>query len=286
MAFVPDFEQDVFISYSQVDNEDVRYGGEKIAWVRNLKEGLETRVRQRGVGRDLRVWLDTKDLSGNEALSPTLFEAVQRAAVLVIIFSENYLQSEWCQKERETFLEAATKDPRFSGRVFIIHYQDVPLEERPEAIRDFIGFPFYDRETNAELDPRSDSYMRELLNLRERVASKLKEMRKAIELGGSMAPAPDESPSVFLAEGTPDLYAARSQLQTFIEKLGYRVVPENLYERSASEFHAAAERDMARNCKLFVQWLGPFASFRTDDLGLELCAVAFSCRLLHCGLFP
>jgi len=296
MAFVPEFEHDVFISYSQVDNEEVRYGAETAAWVRNLKDRLETRVRQRGIGRDLHVWMDTKDLSGNSALSSTLFEAVRRTAVLVIIFSENYLQSEWCKKERETFLEAAANDPRFDGRLFIVHYQEVPLDARPEALRDFIGFPFYDRANQSELDPRSDDFTRELLNLREKVASKLKEMRQSIEAGAATAnasatatasstasPAADDRPAVFLAEGTPDLYAARSQLQTFIDKLGYRVVPEKLYDRSAGEFRSAAAADMAQNCKLFVQWLGPFATFRTGDLpegyeGLQL-AVANDAQL-------
>ena len=264
MAFVPEFEHDVFISYSQVDDEDVLYGGEKVAWVKSLKERLETRVRQRGIGRDLRVWLDTKNLSGNEALSSTLFETVKRSAVLVIIFSENYLQSEWCRKEREIFLEAAANDPRFEGRVFVVHYQDVPLNDRPEGIRDFIGFQFYDKDSSAELDPRGDGYTRALLNLREKIAAKLKEMRKSIE-GGAMISS-DNRPAVFLAESTPDLHAARTEVQTFIDKLGFRVLPEKLYNRSAGEFRSAAEEDMKKNCKLFVQWLGPFASFRTDDL--------------------
>ena len=95
------------------------------------------------------------------------------------------------------------------------------------------------------------------------------------EIEATTTTADENLPSVFLAEATPDLSAATSQLKTFIEKLGYRVVPESIYSRSACEFVAAAESDLKEGCKLFVQWLGPFASYRTTDLpngyeGLQL----------------
>ena len=52
MAYVPDYDHDVFVSYAHLDDQ-----GES-AWVTNLVRHLDTEVRQRLGTKDLRIWID------------------------------------------------------------------------------------------------------------------------------------------------------------------------------------------------------------------------------------
>ena len=141
MAYVPGFEQDIFISYAQVDNEPLDFAGREVRWVNHLKEQLQRRVDQK-LGRkgSTRIWMDLNDLAGNEAVTPTIDRAINKTAALVIVLSDGYLASMWCQKEVQQFAAAA----HASGRLFVVHLADIPHDQRPEGIQDLIGFDFYD----------------------------------------------------------------------------------------------------------------------------------------------
>ncbi|WP_114324840.1 toll/interleukin-1 receptor domain-containing protein [Candidatus Colwellia aromaticivorans] len=271
MAYVSGFDQDIFISYAQVDNEPLDYCGREVRWVNYLKKQLQKRVDQK-LGRisDCKIWMDLDDLAGNDAVTPTIKTAIDNTAALVIVLSDGYLKSEWCRKEIRGFVEAASAD----GRLFVIHLAEIPIENRPEDIRDLIGYSFYDRELKAELDPSSSEYSKELLKLRDKLAGKLAEMQNIRESGEDAESEDMISPAVFLAETTPDMEDSRSTLAMFIEKLGYRVLPSKLYLRGAQEFEQMLDHDLAHS-KLFVQLLGAYGTPRTDEFpegyeGLQL----------------
>jgi len=264
MAFVTGYEQDIFISYAQVDNTLENRNGKEIRWVSHLKEQLQKRVDQM-LGRigDTRIWMDLADLAGNESVTPAIDAAIRETATLVIVLSAGYLKSTWCQKEIQSFAKSA----RAADRLFVVHLADIPLENRPEAIRDVIGFDFFDKDVKAELDPSSIEYSNELFKLREKLAVKLTEMQKApvrAEANGHATPAAAPTPAVYLAEGALDLDDDRDGLGTYIEKLGYRILPAKVYPRGAREFAEMLDPDLAQ-AKLFVQLLGQLGTRRTDD---------------------
>jgi hypothetical protein len=94
-AFVPGFAHDVFVSYVYVDNR--KFGG-NVGWVEtfveNLREALPPKL-QRGQPD---IWRDLR-LSSSEPFSDGIRVAVSHAATLLVILSESYLTSEWCQRE-------------------------------------------------------------------------------------------------------------------------------------------------------------------------------------------
>jgi hypothetical protein len=274
MAYVTGFDQDIFISYAQVDNTSVDRNGKEVRWVSYLKEQLQKRVDQK-LGRigATGIWMDLEDLAGNESVTSSIDSAIHKTAAIVVVLSDGYLSSVWCQKEIKEFVAAAGA----GGRLFVVHLADIPLDKRPEGMRDLIGFNFFDKEVQAELDPFGADYSKELLKLREKLAGKLTEMKQTpvrAEAKG-LAPAPASStPAVYLAEGTPDLDDERDALATYIEKLGYRVLPAKVYPRGGQEFAELLDQDLAQ-AKLFVQLLGPFGTRRTEDVpdgyeGLQL----------------
>ena len=47
ITYVPGFEQDIFISYAQVDNQQLDINGREVCWASHLKEQLQRRVDQK-----------------------------------------------------------------------------------------------------------------------------------------------------------------------------------------------------------------------------------------------
>ena len=271
MAFVPGYDNDVFISYAHVDNEPIDYGGISTGWVTCLKQQLQKLIDQQ-LGRKsaARIWMDLDDLAGNESVTPTLDGAVRKTATLVVVLSNGYLRSQWCKKEIQSFVEAARSD----GRLFVIHHTNIALEERPEEIRDINGFNFFDTDLNAELHPSHADFRHAILRLKARLARKLEEMQQASDLAEESNEPAEHPPAILLAEVTQDLQDHREALRTYIEKLGYRILPSKFYRRGAQEFQEMLDKDLAES-RLFIQLLGQFGTLRTEDLpegyeGLQL----------------
>src|SRR5687768_12886960 len=78
MAFVSDYDHDVFVSYAHLDNQG------ETAWVSTLVRHLETDLRQRLGTQDLRIWID-EHLDGNRPLTPEIMRSIQRSATLLIV---------------------------------------------------------------------------------------------------------------------------------------------------------------------------------------------------------
>jgi hypothetical protein len=232
-----------------------------------LKEQLQSTVDQK-LGREgvSRIWMDLDDLAGNESVTPAIESAINKTAVLVAVLSDGYLESVWCEKEIQSFVESASAD----GRLFVVHLADIPREDRPEEMGDLIGFNFFDKELQAELDPSSPEYPKALYKLRGKLAGKLKEMHQTPDHAEEGENAASPSPAVFLAEVTPDLNDDRDALATYVEKLGYQVLPTKWYPRGAQEYEQMLDQDLEQ-AKLFIQLLGQFCMPRTEDFleGLE-----------------
>lgn len=92
-----------------------------------LKITLDERLCRRGVAE---VWMDYK-LRGNEPFDEQLREKVLRSATLLVVLSEAYLESAWCQRELEIF---ASVVGGAAGRIFLVHYEPVPSARWPIAL--------------------------------------------------------------------------------------------------------------------------------------------------------
>jgi hypothetical protein len=275
MAYVPGYDQDVFISYAHVDNKEMIYGeGEPIPWVTTFKGELQTRLDKSLGKTGVKIWMDREALPGNESVTQTLESAVRNTATLIVMLSTGYLESEWCKKEVQDFVNLAGTE----GRLFIVHLQNIPLEERPEAMQDLNGFPFFDEAGDDPLPPSAKAYVTSMLNLKNSLSKKLKELKpqqlsRENPLGEPLHESKKQMALLF-AEGTPDLNYDLASIKIYFDKLGYRILPEKPYRRGAQEFQEMLDQDLGE-AKLFVQLLGPYGTQRTEDLpegyeGLQL----------------
>lgn len=102
MPYVPDCKHDIFVSYAHVD--DLPFPGTEKGWVTTVVESLQILLAQKLGRRDaFDLWMDHQ-LSRHVQLTPEILHHLEQTATLLVILSPGYLASEWCLREKDTFL--------------------------------------------------------------------------------------------------------------------------------------------------------------------------------------
>lgn len=188
--FVPYYKYDIVISYAHVDNEPAP--GVENGWVSTLAEGLKSRLAQKlGRREDFSLWMDYR-LSPHEPWTPEIMDALEHAAILVVILSPGYLASQWCQRERSAFLKMVRERPRSSARIFIVERDKIEESERPAEFRELAGYCFWIGEREGKPprilgepkpnpdDPKCLPYYDQLNDLSNGLAEELKRLRSLV----------------------------------------------------------------------------------------------------------
>lgn len=192
MAYLsPDFDYDVFVSYSHGDPKGAGVSPLK-TWSHALIEALIADITSLSHEfDDLAVWYD-RDLDPSGHLTPDLRQKVKAAAVLMILMSPRYLKSAWCGDERAWFQEQIEQRAGETGRVFVV--RAVPTDEAtwPDFLRDergyaIVGFRFHPqpRQLGDIVEPfgwpdlieRNEAFRRELATLRTALMRRLRELK-------------------------------------------------------------------------------------------------------------
>lgn len=280
MAYVPGCDIDIFVSYAHAD--DCCLAGEKSGWVTRLVTQflapcIEMKLGSRGA---LKLWMD-HELEAGHPVTPQLLNQVRRAAVLVVILSPSYINSPWCRRERENYLDVIHGWE--SRRVFIIEPGEIRLEDRPAELLDLRSFRFWvpsDYEGGAPCPlgttrDLEDEFKKRVFDVSHTIAAELRriarERQESRDLGASGAcdhPQAVVAPSrrtVFLAQVTDDLHSRQESVRHYLEQQGIKVVPDDLYWWEPQSFRKIVMRDL-ENADLFVQLLGAFSPRRPKGL--------------------
>ena len=118
---------DVFVSYAHADNGVPVGAAVPHGWVTalasNLNEGPNVFKK--------RFFIDHQ-LSPGDDFSVDLVRQVERSALLVLLLSQNYIDSEWCGRELEHFVRSHSADAAAPRDVFVVElfpyesFTDVP----------------------------------------------------------------------------------------------------------------------------------------------------------------
>jgi hypothetical protein len=108
MGLVSAYTNDVFISYSHIDNTP--FGDPRGGWVDIFHAQLQNFVNVH-VGQRTTVWRD-KRLTPAEVFSDEIEQQLRSSAVLVSVISPGYMQSEWCNRTYCDLQKAAQKQHR------------------------------------------------------------------------------------------------------------------------------------------------------------------------------
>ena len=255
MAYVQGFKHDVFVSYAHAD--DKPRGGDPQGWVTKLREDLEATVEQFGL-REFSVYQDYQGLAPNLPLTGQLMLAMEESAVLLLILSPAYIESEWCQREKNAFLGRI--DPS-SGRVFVAERRPPGAEPVPPELEELLRLRFYAPGTPPNpLDPFDKRTDDKFLAAVEKLGYHLERQLRAMNHLGVVETAavpmdPKERTLIFMAEVPPDLDRLREQMKTSLDQFGIDVVPRDYYQEQDAELRPKVEEDLER-CDIFVQILG------------------------------
>jgi hypothetical protein len=155
MAYVTNFEHDVFISFTHDDNFSPS-GKDEDGWVSRFEQNLVGMLTSLlPEKRKVAVWRDSQ-VRSNDILTEKIEAEVSRAAVLVSIVTPRYLNAPWCQKEISTFWAGrhAGFEPQIGERLrafkVLIHDRDEVRELEkcasayPPLMRDTRGHCFFE----------------------------------------------------------------------------------------------------------------------------------------------
>lgn len=230
---MPQYEHDIFISYSHLDNKPLIKGQE--GWISNFQYSLGVRLGNL-LGREPKIWRDAKS-RGNDYFDENTMEIIRKSKIFLAILSPRYIESDWCRKELVGFQEAA-KD---SGGIQIDHKSriikviktKIELEEHPDEIRGLLGYEFFRTDENDryyEFSAETGSqYFNKYLDKLEDVAydacQTIKLIDKIDKSSSCQISTPPEK-TVYLAETTSDLDEDRDKIKRNLQQQGYLILPD------------------------------------------------------------
>jgi hypothetical protein len=257
------YDFDIFVSYAHVDDQPLHDDDD--GWVTRFKKCLEMELgRKLGRSDAYALWMDHQ-LRGGQPITPEILEKVQRSAMLLVVLSASYVESEWCRRELDAF--AGVPEGR-ARPVFVVELD--PETESLSPLADLKRSEFWTPDTKTrtprilgKLKP-DQAYFAAVEDLVREIVDKLKQMRRAESRSAAPAP-PVSNGSVFLAEVTDDLDEQRNNVRRYLDQAGIAVLP-----KSGFSFHPEAFRQTVREglsaADLFVQLLSAVPGKRPPDL--------------------
>ncbi len=234
MAYLPQFKNDLFISYRRSSNE----GDDP--WVDNFCSSVRAQLRDL-VG-DVQLWRDTAELRAGDAWRPEIAEAVDSTGIFLALISRTYFDSDECRKELDRFLGRLKSGEGAAGRKLVPVYKHPPRpdQELPRELAEIGHHAFYNLEPKPwrELDPRRDYD-----DYHERLGRVVFDLMAALEdLQGQQKK--QALGKVFVANVGPELLQERERLRTDLRQRGFLVVPEHEYLWNADDHRERIARDL------------------------------------------
>ena len=220
MAQVRGYENDIFISYTHVDNEPVFKGED--GWITNFHRSLEVRLHQL-LGEEVGIWRDPK-LKGHDYLSDTIETQFPATVLLVCVLSPRYIKSESCMREIDAFVLAAESTGGLKidnkSRLFKVVKTPVDRDKQPTELQGLIGYDFYEieQETGKPREFRQDIGANKDLRYTakfEDLALEIYQFLEQIKQPRVTDAPPDSAKkkSIYLAETTSDLNLQRDRIK-------------------------------------------------------------------------
>ncbi len=255
------FESDIYISYSPLDNESLLEGQE--GWISQFHRALEVRVGQL-LGKRPDIWRDPKETGQS---GPLL--TMPKVALLVSVLTPRYVKSEWCKRELDEFCKLSERtggvNVRDRARIFKVVKTPVPPDQHPPPVRPLRGYDFFktNTETGTSLEfaigafsPAEEDYWVRLDDLAHDVRDLLESMTSAPEPEPANGGGKEVSVgTVYLAETSSDLKAQWSQVKRDLESRGFEILPQLRPPLIASEVEESARSQLAR-CQVSVHMIG------------------------------
>lgn len=236
MGYLPQFQNDLFISYRRASNEGPD------PWVDKFCDAVRAALRDL-VG-DVQMWRDTAELRAGDQWRPEIAQAVDSAGIFLALISRTYFDSDECRKELDRFLGKLKADSA-GGRklVPIFKHPPKPDQSLPRELAEINHHEFFNLDPKPwrELDPKRDYD-----DYHERLGRVVYDLMEALEfLQGQQKK--QALGKVFVANTGPELLQERERLRTDLRQRGFLVLPEHEYLWNADDHRDRITRDLAES---------------------------------------
>ncbi|MEO1050032.1 MAG: toll/interleukin-1 receptor domain-containing protein [Bacteroidota bacterium] len=278
------FEKDIFISYAHADNEALSLRNEDNGWVDDFHKSLEVRLKQL-LGEKPKIWRDPK-LQGNDYFGDEISGQLPNMALLVSILSPRYVNSKWCKREVEEFIEAAKQNvgDRIGNksRVFKVIKTKVSRDRHPEELQGLLGYNFFKEDEKGNYiefnkifgEEAEIAYWSRLEDLAHDIVSLLQEIRTINGNGAKVEETPavpqTSNGTVYLAETSYDLNEERDKVKRELTDNGYLVLPDrNLPDHLSTEYSASV-RELLQQSDFSIHLFGKLYGKTPEDSSKSL----------------
>lgn len=283
MAYLSDFEHDIFVSYAH--SEALNEWSKRL--VGDARKYVATGLGMRQA-KDVDLWMDYK-ICGNEPLTRQLQNKVEKSGVLLVLMSEWYLESSWCRDELGWFFHAV-RQKRADRPVFVVRVRSTDHSRWPEVFKDERGHPLvgYDFVRDAEDNnlgfpkgfpfpeqaPDGKDYYEALSKLASDIVAQMKALalakaRQPVRATGLREQATQRERIFLAAAPAEDVDDLRDELAGLLRAQGCLVVPET-NPLDVDQVHEQAG-EWVSNCDKFAQVLGSISgSWQHDSTGFVM----------------
>ncbi|BBL73070.1 toll/interleukin-1 receptor domain-containing protein [Methylomagnum ishizawai] len=120
---MPALTAQIFVSYAHADNQS--FDAQARGWIAEFVDKLQKAIAMRPGGSEVTCWMDYR-LEPQRRVDATLLNHIRESRCILAFMSPRYLESEWCQKEMNAFLEWA--GAHANNRVFLVEL--LPTEQQ------------------------------------------------------------------------------------------------------------------------------------------------------------
>jgi hypothetical protein len=255
------FVHDVFLSYTHAD--DAADAGRR--WVTQFARDLQARLVIVS-GRTVDIWRDEDKLGAADRFDDTIARAVNDSAVLLVVLSPSYFNSEPCRRERERFTAAVRgQENEFPGgksRVVKVAKFKVGADRYPPDLQALLEHRFYVELPGSNVC--KEFHLSDDLDVQRRYFPKVDDV--AQEIAGLLTAletnqVAEPKGSVYLAEATSDLDSDRENLRRRLGQLGYDVEPKVELRLLPPSQIRSFLTETIRKCQLAVHPVGGYYGF-------------------------
>jgi hypothetical protein len=221
---------DIFISYARDDDcpPPDKSGGK--GFVTFLDDSVRYEFSKLGPERP-KTWRDVRRIADGDQFTPEIEEALKSASVLLVVLSPNWMASNWCKRELDTFAKYHGPD-RIRERIVVVGKRHVDQDKWPSLLQGQTGFKFYVRNEDPEeivgdlefFDRGEAQDVRYWDRLRDLAAYLVRRQPRR-------SPAPAYAPTgrkIFVAKPASDMRTEYDRIVSELIGKGHTVVPEPL----------------------------------------------------------
>jgi hypothetical protein len=269
MAYIKDFEYDIFISYAHVDNTP--FPGQADGWIVQFYKNLNLMLAKRFGRLDIvKIWWDSKKLDGSVLFNESIEEGIKKSAIMICLNSPGYIQSSYCKQELDLFNKKVLSEKtglKVGNRSRIIHVllNNIPFSEWPSELSGTTGFPFHDAKEAEDfgdtVDTLSMEFRTQMQNVRDAVWNLLNDFPKEQTIASTQQQATQgaekDAFTIYLGEVADTLRTPRKRIISELEKKGFKVVT-GIPPPDEANAHEQATKDALKNADLAIHLLDEY----------------------------